>query len=132
MPIELSSKPQAIILDMDGVLADTEPIHVQAFRIMLKEYGINAGDEYLNSFIGHSVESNIASINEEYFPEQPLHINATALYRDKIYLDLIKKADLKPMPGIKNLVQFCHAHNITLGICVKEISKMNFGLKVNC
>ena len=48
MITNIPNNPDAIILDMDGVLADTEPIHVEAFRVMLLEYGIKADNQFLS------------------------------------------------------------------------------------
>lgn len=111
----------AIILDMDGVLADTEPIHIEAFRVMLKEYNIVADEELLISFIGHSVENNIAAINSRYFESHPLPITETAIYRDDIYLKILQESDLKPLPGIEDLLLFCASHSIKLALASSSI-----------
>ena len=111
----------AIILDMDGVLADTEPIHIEAFRVMLKEYNIVADEDFLTSFIGHSVENNIAAINSRYFASQPLPETKTAKYRDDIYLKLLQESDLKPMPGIEDLLLFCAKHGIKLALASSSV-----------
>ena len=50
---------KAIILDMDGVLVDTEPIHMEAFRLLLEEMDLSYTDQLLRSFIGFSIEDNI-------------------------------------------------------------------------
>ena len=111
----------AIILDMDGVLADTEPIHIEAFRVMLKEYNIVADEEFLISFIGHSVENNIDAINSRYFESHPLPITETAKYRDDIYLKILQGSDLKPMPGIEDFLLFCASHGIRLALASSSI-----------
>ena len=36
---------KAIIFDFDGVIADTEPLHLKAFQLTLKENGIELSDE---------------------------------------------------------------------------------------
>ena len=117
----LPQYPHAIILDMDGVLADTEPIHVEAFRTLLKEYGIDANDEFLNSFIGHSIENNVESINATYFKSEPLPVAKTTRYRDDIYLEMLKAAALEPMPGIFELLQLCQKKGITLALASSSI-----------
>ena len=44
---------QAIIFDCDGVIADTEPIHLSAFRKTLEEYEIVVSDEeYFENYLG--------------------------------------------------------------------------------
>jgi len=117
----LPQKPRAIILDMDGVLADTEPIHVEAFRAMLLEYGIEADDQFLNSFIGHSIENNVETINATYFKSEPLPVEKTTRYRDDIYLALLEATDLNPLPGVEDLLYYCSTNNITLALASSSI-----------
>jgi beta-phosphoglucomutase len=121
MLTNIPQNPDAIILDMDGVLADTEPIHVEAFRALLKEYGIDADDEYLNSFIGHSIENNVETINATYFKSEPLPVEKTTRYRDDIYLSMLKATDLKPLPGVENLLLYCTKNNISLALASSSI-----------
>ncbi len=117
----IPQKPDAIILDMDGVLADTEPIHVEAFRVMLLEYEIEADDQFLNSFIGHSIENNVKTINATFFESDPLPVEKTTRYRDDIYLEMLKSADLEPMPGIFELLQLCQEKGILLALASSSI-----------
>jgi HAD superfamily hydrolase (TIGR01509 family) len=42
----------AVIFDMDGVLVDSEPIHVEAARVVLAPYGIEFGDVDNGRFLG--------------------------------------------------------------------------------
>ncbi len=59
----------AIILDMDGVIVDTEPLHVDSFRVFLQKRGIVAPEEFLLALIGHSVEENVREIYRTFFTE---------------------------------------------------------------
>ncbi|MEJ2544032.1 MAG: HAD hydrolase-like protein [Calditrichaceae bacterium] len=64
---------KAVILDMDGVLVDSEPFHVQSFKIMMDELKLDYDDSIVHSFIGHSIESNIQSINKQFMQGQLWH-----------------------------------------------------------
>ncbi len=121
MLTDLPKKPDAIILDMDGVLADTEPIHVAAFRMLLKEYGIDADDDYLNSFIGHSIENNVITINATYFKSSPKPVAETARYRDDIYYSLLESTNLRPLPGVQDLLLYCSQNEIALALASSSI-----------
>ncbi len=111
----------AIILDMDGVLVDSEPYHVQSFKIMMDELKLDYDDSIVHSFIGHSIESNIQSINEQFMRGRELDLKEAVAYRDKLYLYLIKQADLKPLPGIFDLFETCRNKNITLALASSSI-----------
>jgi len=44
---------RAIVFDFDGVIADSEPLHLRAFQQTLAEEGIGLGrDEYYNRYLG--------------------------------------------------------------------------------
>ena len=45
---------KAIIFDFDGVIADTEPLHLKAFRLTLREKGIELSDEdYFENYLAY-------------------------------------------------------------------------------
>ena len=43
---------QAVVFDMDGVIADTEPIHIAAWQDVLADEGANAPAAYFGQFVG--------------------------------------------------------------------------------
>lgn len=44
---------QAVVLDFDGVIADTEPLHYEAYRQIFEPYGITVtAEEYVEHYIG--------------------------------------------------------------------------------
>ena len=45
---------QAIILDFDGVIADSEPLHLRAFQAMLAAHGLAlSADQYYSRYLGY-------------------------------------------------------------------------------
>lgn len=57
------SKPEAILFDFDGVLADTEPLHWRCWRDLLAPMGINLEWEwYEANCIGHSERSMLEAL----------------------------------------------------------------------
>ena len=50
----MSSPLHAIVFDFDGVIADSEPLHLRAFQQALAEEGIALGrDEYFERYLGY-------------------------------------------------------------------------------
>jgi HAD superfamily hydrolase (TIGR01509 family) len=50
----VTSPLQAIVFDFDGVIADSEPLHLKAFQRTLAEEGMTLGeDEYFNRYLGY-------------------------------------------------------------------------------
>ncbi len=69
----LLMKPyEAILFDFDGVLADTEPIHYQAWAQILQDYGIQLDwDFYVKSCIGISDRLMIETLSAQREPPIP-------------------------------------------------------------
>jgi len=110
--IKMPDSLQAVILDMDGVLVDTEPLHIKSFCTLLDKLGVSFKEEYVHSFVGYSIEDNVRRIDNDYFGGSRLDIQKYVKKRDDLYLDLVKSNLKFPMPGIIELVTFCREKNI--------------------
>ncbi|MSO29372.1 MAG: HAD family phosphatase [Acidobacteria bacterium] len=50
----MTSALQAIVFDFDGVIADSEPLHLTAFQRALAEDGVTlSGDDYYSKYLGY-------------------------------------------------------------------------------
>jgi len=57
---------KAIIFDFDGIIADTEPMHLEAFRIVLKEINIELSDqEYYSKYLAYDDKTLFKKIMED-------------------------------------------------------------------
>jgi beta-phosphoglucomutase-like phosphatase (HAD superfamily) len=122
LPDKISfDKIKAVILDMDGVLVDTEPIHLESFKILLADLQLDYDDSFLNSLVGHSVESNMTMIFQKIGRAVPEIINAEMARRESIYLDLLQTNDLHPLPGIPALVDICKKNKLELALATSSI-----------
>ena len=46
---------KAIIFDFDGVIADTEPLHLKSFQLTLEENGIELSEEeYAREYLAYN------------------------------------------------------------------------------
>jgi len=58
---------KAIVFDFDGVLADSEPLHLRAYHAVLSKLGITlTRDEYYTSYLGYDDENVFAQIFERH------------------------------------------------------------------
>ena len=99
---------------MDGVIVDSEPLHVAAFQATLKKYGYNLShDEYKEYFAGRTDEAGF----KQYFDfigktvELPVVMGEKA----KTYLDLATN-ELEPCPGVVEFIQDLAKHDIRLAL----------------
>ncbi len=108
---------KALILDMDGVLVDTEPLHMEAFRRYLMRYNLPHDDQYIFGFIGFSVPDNMRAVYKRFFHSTDEKKVAQAIKeRDAIYLQLLRETPLKPLPGIPELIRFCQSRELPVAL----------------
>lgn len=102
---------------MDGVLVDTEPLHMEAFRRYLKNLNLPHDDAFIFGFIGYSVPDNIRRIFQRFFENASEEAIARGIKeRDAIYLQLLEETPLSPRPGIHELLKYCQQQNISLAL----------------
>src|SRR5205814_1824464 len=67
----------AVIFDMDGVLADSEPLHQHAIRLLLAEYGVDWMPDGRDPTVGLTSLESFAIICERHaLRHDPRHLDA--------------------------------------------------------
>lgn len=108
MPAEL-----AVIFDLDGLLADTEPLWTESARRLLARRGLQYAPELKARTIGrHPIE--VMGIYKETYrlEEEPA---ALAAERVALLRELYEK-DLRPMPGAPELVGALAAERVPMAV----------------
>ncbi len=89
---------EAVLFDLDGLLVDTEGIHVRAYEEVAEYLGIKLTPDYVNSFIGAPTADNIRRIMRDYgIPAERYGHILNIRYRR--YAELVKTIPLAPMEG---------------------------------
>ncbi len=109
-------KIKAIILDMDGVLVDTEPIHMKSFEIFLDSMHLTYANDLVSSFIGYSIDDNIRVINQTLLKGREIPIKKAVQERDEIYIRLLKEQKLQPISGISHIINYVQSNNLKLAL----------------
>jgi len=122
---------KAIIFDMDGVIVDSEPIHVEAFQIFLDQLNISYTDTFVDNLVGYSIDHNIQTINDHYFSENPLNISEGVKERDRIYLELINQRQLQPLEGLPELIRLCQKEGIRMALASSSVREQVDHILVN-
>jgi len=107
---------KACILDMDGVIVDTEPIQLEAFRVFLNDYHIQVSKEFLDGLVGYSIQDNMADIKKIFFLNKEFDIASAIKRRNALYLKMIAQQKLTPLPGVIELIAFCQQKNVKLAL----------------
>ena len=109
----------AVIFDLDGLLADTEIISLKVYQELLKDFGIPFTEEtYSREYSGHREEENVQRFLDTY--DLPWNFDQTL---EKVYeLEariLAKGVNLKK--GAKNLLAFLEREGISIALATSSV-----------
>ena len=109
----------AVIFDLDGLLADTEIISLKVYQELLKDFGIPFTEEtYSREYSGHREEENVQRFLDTY--DLPWNFDQTL---EKVYeLEariLVKGVNLKK--GAKNLLAFLEREGISIALATSSV-----------
>ncbi len=95
---------KAVILDMDGLMIDSEPLVSKSFELLIKEYGKEPIFEK-NGLIHRVGLGKIAidMIKKKHGIKEKVDI--LRIRRREIYYEILKKEKIKPMPGLVKLLK---------------------------
>lgn len=110
---------EAVIFDLDGLLADTEVISLKVYQELLKDFGIPFTEEtYSREYSGHREEENVQRFLDTY--DLPWNFDQTL---EKVYeLEariLAKGVNLKK--GAKKLLAFLQREGIPIALATSSV-----------
>ena len=94
---------RAVLFDMDGLIVDTEPVHFEAFRRMMREYGYELDEGLMPSFIGFPEADNIRDLKRIYSIDIPAEEMARKRYG--VFMQLIRTEPFSVFPGFWELAE---------------------------
>ncbi|XP_051119193.1 haloacid dehalogenase-like hydrolase domain-containing protein Sgpp [Andrographis paniculata] len=103
---------EAVLFDIDGTLCDSDPLHYDAFRVMLQEIGFNGGvpitEEYFIRNIAGKHNDDIAAILFPNDVQRGLKFteDKEAMFRR------IAKDKLEPIKGLRKLTAWIENHGL--------------------
>lgn len=100
-----------VIFDLDGVLADTEPLHARSWQAVYAEQGLQVGVEWFEAWIGIADIAHARHVATEH----PDWGTAEALVQRKRHAyQALCRAALRPAPGV---AAFLHGPRLPAALC---------------
>jgi beta-phosphoglucomutase family hydrolase len=98
-------KIKGIVFDMDGVLVDSEPVHIDAWNEVFAKFDLHFSHEWFNNWIGVSDRNFVAKIVEKYnIPTE----NATLLEDKRRVFETMIAQGVPTHKGVKELMPKLH------------------------
>jgi HAD superfamily hydrolase (TIGR01509 family) len=112
-------KPEAVIFDMDGVLIDSEPIHIEIEKKLFNNLGIDVSENVHRSFMGASNEFMYADLRSRFgLPESVSEL----MERDELFrTDYFNRLDTIPLnDGLISLLDELKSAGIKLAVATSS------------
>ncbi len=104
---------EAVIWDMDGVIADTAPYHLGAWQEIFRKRGVNFTEEDFRRHFGRRNDTIVRNTLGEDLP--PDEVDKIANEKEENYRRRVT-AKAKPLPGAIELIKVLHEHGIKMAI----------------
>lgn len=106
---------KAIIFDMDGVLVNSEPYHVEIEKRMFRKMGLDISDEEHAGYMGAATDVMWRQIIEKR--NLSLDINEVTEQTNKSGIPFFSSLDkIEPMPGLIGFLEQINSKNIPMAV----------------
>ena len=103
---------KAVIFDMDGTMAHTEPLHFRAFSAIFEEFGATwEYDEFIKKYSGtgsHNIISGVLQDRGKTYKD----LDALALKKKDIYRQLVESAEIAVVDGLYEFIEMLKTEGV--------------------
>lgn len=130
--VPFPTRIDAVLFDIDGTLADTDPIHFHTFVSMFQKVGYNNGEAISEEFFQHNISGRCNEvICKDLFPDWSTE-QARAFSDEKEATFRRLAADkLQPLGGLLRLLDFCDSRSLR-SAAVTNAPRLNAEFILEC
>jgi beta-phosphoglucomutase len=110
--------PEVVLFDFDGVIVDSEPVHFEAFRSVLRPLGIGfTWQEYVDAYMGFDDRDAFRELfHARGMALDDLRMAQLVAEKSERFLAAVR-AGVRAYPGAVPLIRSLHAAGVPLGMC---------------
>ncbi|NLY61180.1 MAG: HAD family hydrolase [Clostridiales bacterium] len=113
---------RAFIFDMDGVIIDSEPLHFESDKMVMREFGVELTDEELNRYVGVANPQMWIELKDKYSID--LSVDELIEMQHMNKLKLLEDNQLETIRGIDELITDLQRKGIAVALA--SSSNMEF------
>lgn len=96
---------KAVIFDFDGVIANTEPVHMRAFQLTLGEDGITlTEEEYYSNYLAYDDKTLFKTVLKDKEITHDETVIRELMERKSGHYESIIKDNIEILPGVKDFI----------------------------
>ncbi|MEW6035203.1 MAG: HAD family phosphatase [Candidatus Micrarchaeota archaeon] len=106
---------KAVLFDFDGVIVDSEPLHMKTFLELLAPYGVEVGTErWYREFAGTGSRHIFEVLVKEHGIQED--VDGLVARRKALYESRVRAGALKEMPGVRDFLRLLRERGIKAAI----------------
>jgi HAD superfamily hydrolase (TIGR01509 family) len=108
----------ALIFDFDGVMVDSEPIHLMSFTEVLRPLGVElTREEYFERYLGFDDYKCLAeALRHHHKPFNDSQIDDMVAKKTRVLQEHLAES-IPPIAGVLDLIREAGAQNVPMAIC---------------
>jgi beta-phosphoglucomutase family hydrolase len=132
MSITTGTAARALIFDMDGVLVDSEPLHLRSYQTVLSDYGIKYTEADNQEFLGRKDYDCAAALIARF--QLPVSAAQILSRKEEVLAELFQQTT-EARPGVKRILAIASQLGLRLAVASMATSRAinivveNLGIK---
>jgi beta-phosphoglucomutase len=109
---------RAVIFDFDGVITDSEVLHLRSFNKVLAQYGVEISTkDYYKEYLGlNDIDCFKALVDNKVLQKPAKGIEHLAKEKTEVF-EKLAKTEGKIIEGVRDFLQMLNQNNIPMAIC---------------